>query len=105
MRKIIIIGASLLFLSACALPQKVAIAAREAAIATIDLANAMGIDPWQASPEYLLRLSMACHSATALVTVWNPNVPSLGPAGEALCAVVLKAAAPGKPLPTLEVQA
>ena len=71
------------------------VGARAAVVAQIRLWNAMGVDPWQASPEVLRRMEIACLSAQSIVTVWNPAVPSLDAAGLALCEIALVAAAPG----------
>lgn len=88
-----------LSLSGCAgnLTETAVVAGREILMSQIRLWNSMGVDPWQASPEVLFRMESACHAAMAVVTVWNPTVPSLDSAGRALCAVALEAAAKRQP--------
>lgn len=67
--------------------------ARETALATIRTANAMGVDPWQASDAALTRWALACHNVAGLATVWNPAVPAADSSVTDTCNVILEAAA------------
>jgi len=69
--------------------------ARSTAIGLIKTVNAMGVDPWQASPQALSQWRMACHNLTSLATIWNPAIPGAPLDALNTCAVILEAAAPG----------
>lgn len=68
--------------------QHVTYFASKAAIEVINLANAMGIDPLQASPAYLEQLSEACRGLTVAATMFD-----LTNEGRHMCSVALAAAA------------
>lgn len=79
--------------------------ARETALGLIRTVNAMGVDPWQSSPQALARWEIACRDLSDIATVWNWAVPEAGDDVSDTCAVILEAAAaappamPGPPLP------
>lgn len=77
--------------------QSLSVIARETALAMIRTVNAMGVDPFQASPQALARWQAACLNLSGLATVWNPAVPGADRDVENTCAVILEAAAKAPP--------
>ena len=88
------------FVSGCTggLTDSLAVVGRETALGVVRTANAMGVDPFQASPEALARWQAACLNLGSVATLWNPAVPGVDSAAEAFCAVVVEAAAEAPPV-------
>ena len=88
------------FVSGCAggLTDNLAVVGRETALGIVRTANAMGVDPFQASPQALARWQAACLNLGAVATLWNPAVPGVDSAAETFCAVVVEAAAEAPPV-------
>ncbi len=90
--KMILMGAvALAILAGCDLTAEQRVGFRDAAIANIDAWNASGIDPLQASPAVVAVMMMTCNTATMLMTVINPAMSALGPAGADFCATAAHA--------------
>lgn len=83
------------FVSGCAagLTDSFAVVGRETALGIVRTANAMGVDPYQASARALARWQAACLNLGSVATLWNPKVPGVDEAAEAFCVVALEAAA------------
>lgn len=67
---------------------------KQAAIDSILLWNAAGVDPLQADTETLMRIGAACGTATAILTVTDFTVPDAPDVVLAFCETAMKAAAP-----------